>query len=216
MANAYDAGAANLPFATFRTHPGSLTEVNRHYRTITCPFTGEVLTAVPALRPDVTIVHAQKADREGNVLVEGIIGVQKEAVLAARRGVVTVEEIVDTFEGTPVNACILPRWALSAVAVVPGGAFPSYAFGYYARDNAFYKAWDDISRSRDAFLAWIDNQRQAGGARGLRRARPARRMTPRRTPATRSSSSRPHAPWATTTSVSWGSGSRPPPAIWRG
>ena len=99
MANAYDAGAANLPFAALRTHPGGLADVNPRYRTVTCPFTGETLVAVPALRPDVTIIHAQKADREGNVLIEGIIGVQKEAVLAARRAVVTVEEVVDSFEG---------------------------------------------------------------------------------------------------------------------
>jgi glutaconate CoA-transferase, subunit A len=156
MANAYDAGAANLPFAMFRTYPGSLAEVNPHYRTVTCPFTGETLVAVPALRPDVTIIHAQKADREGNVLIEGIIGVQKEAVLAARRAVVTVEEVVDSFDDRHINACILPRWTIAAISVVPGGAFPSYAFGYYARDNAFYRAWDEISRTRDGFRAWID------------------------------------------------------------
>ena len=156
MANAYDAGAANLPFAMFRTHPGSLAEVNPHYRTVECPFTGETLVAVPALRPDVTVIHAQKADAAGNVLVEGIIGVQKEAVLAARRAVVTVEEVVDDFDGQPVNACILPHWTIDAIAVVPGGAFPSYAFGYYPRDNTFYREWDVISRTRDGFSAWID------------------------------------------------------------
>jgi glutaconate CoA-transferase subunit A len=156
MASAYDAGAANLPFAMFRTHPGSLSEVNPHYRTVACPFTGETLVAVPALRPDVTVIHAQKADAEGNILVEGIIGVQKEAVLAARRAVVTVEEVVDDFDGQPTNACILPHWTIDAIAVVPGGAFPSYAFGYYPRDNAFYREWDVISRTRDGFSAWID------------------------------------------------------------
>jgi glutaconate CoA-transferase subunit A len=163
MANAYDAGAANLPFAMLRTHAGTLTEVNPHYRTVTCPFTGETLTAVPALRPDVTIVHAQKADREGNVLLEGIIGVQKEAVLAATRAVVTVEEVVETFAGRHVNACILPRWTIAAIAVVPGGAFPSYAFGYYARDNAFYKAWDEISRTRESFTGWMDEHVMQAG-----------------------------------------------------
>ncbi len=156
LANAYDAGAANLPFAMFRTHPGSLSEVNPHYRAVACPFTGETLVAVPALRPDVTVIHAQKADAEGNVLVEGIIGVQKEAVLAARRAVVTVEEVVDSLDGQHPNACILPRWTIDAIAVVPGGAFPSYAFGYYARDNAFYREWDAISRTRDGFSAWVD------------------------------------------------------------
>jgi len=173
MANAYDAGAANLPFAALRTHAGSLTDVNPGYRTVTRPFTREMPTAVPALRPDVTIIHAQKADREGNVLVEGIIGVQKEAVLAAKRAVVTVEEVVDTLEGSYPNACILPRWTLSAIAVVPGGAFPSYAFGYYTRDNAFYKAWDAISRTRESFSAWLDEHvirsgPEAFAARGRR------------------------------------------------
>jgi glutaconate CoA-transferase subunit A len=156
MANAYDAGAANIPFAVLRTHPGTLADVNPGYRQITCPFTGEVLTAVPALRPDVAIVHAQRADREGNVLIEGIVGVQKEAVLAARRAVVTVEEVVERFGDRSPNACILPRWTLSAIAVVPGGAFPSYAFGYYPRDNAFYRGWDEIARTRERFTAWLD------------------------------------------------------------
>ena len=156
MAAAYDAGAANIPFATIRTHAGSLTEANPHYRTVVCPFTGETLTAVPALRPDVTIIHAQKADREGNVLIAGIIGVQKEAALAARRVVVTVEEVVDGFDGAGVNACILPRWTIEAISIVPRGALPSYAFGYYARDNAFYQQWEEISRTRDGFTAWLD------------------------------------------------------------
>jgi glutaconate CoA-transferase subunit A len=157
MANAYDAGAANLPFATLRPSGGSLPRVNPNYRTVTCPFTGEALTAVPALRPDVTVVHAQKADRLGNVLIEGIIGVQKAAVLAARRALVTVEEVVDRFEATHPNACILPAWTVTAIACVPGGARPSYAHGYYDRDNTFYRDWDGISRDRRAFLAWIDH-----------------------------------------------------------
>jgi glutaconate CoA-transferase, subunit A len=156
LANAYDAGAARLPFATFRGCPGDLAKVNPRYATVTCPFTGEQLTAVPAMRPDVTIIHAQRADRAGNVLVEGIIGVQKEAVLAASRSIVTVEAIVDELESGSPNACILPHWTIGAIAHVPGGAFPSYAFGYYPRDNAFYLAWDAISRDRDAFRAWID------------------------------------------------------------
>jgi glutaconate CoA-transferase subunit A len=163
MANAYDAGAANLPFAAFRTYPGGLADVNARYRSVTCPFTGEKLVAVPALRPDVTIVHAQKADREGNVLIEGIIGVQKEAVLAARRSVITVEEVVDSFEGRHPNACILPRWTVGAIAVVPGGAFPSYALGYYARDNAFYRSWDEISRTREGFGSWLDEHVMRSG-----------------------------------------------------
>jgi glutaconate CoA-transferase subunit A len=158
LANAYDAGAARLPFAAFRGSPGDLARVNPKYRTIACPFTGESLTAVPAMHPDVAIIHAQRADRQGNIMVDGIIGVQKEAVLAAARSIVTVEEMVETFDSAPANACILPHWAVGAIAVVPGGAFPSYAYGYYQRSNAFYLAWDAISRDRDTFRVWIDEQ----------------------------------------------------------
>jgi glutaconate CoA-transferase subunit A len=156
MAHAYEAGAAHIPFAVLRGQPGGLAAVNPNIRTVTCPFTSEVLTAVPALRPDVGIIHAQRADREGNVLVEGIVGVQKEAILSARRSVVTVEEVVDSLRGGHPNACILPHWTVNAIAVVPGGASPSYTHGYYTRDNAFYSAWDRISRTRETFAAWID------------------------------------------------------------
>ena len=156
MAHAYAAGAANMPAAFFRGYVGSdLAAVNPNVRFIDCPFTGERLAAVPAHRPDVAIVHAQKADREGNVLLEGIVGVQKEAVLAARRSLVTVEEVVDALPRTSPNAVVLPSWTVTAIAVAPGGAKPSYAHGYYARDNAFYVAWDAISRDRGAFQAWI-------------------------------------------------------------
>lgn len=155
MANAYVAGASNLPFALLRGYTGSdLPKVNPNIRFVECPFTGEKLAAIPAVRPDVTVIHAQKADRRGNVLLWGILGVQKEAVLAARRSIVTVEEIVDDLEAPP-NACVLPSWALSAVCPVPGGAYPSYAQGYSERDNRFYKAWDPIARSRDDFRAWM-------------------------------------------------------------
>lgn len=157
MANAYAAGAAGLPCAIFRGYRGSdLARVNPNIKTITCPFTGEELAAVPSHRPDVSIVHAQKADRAGNVLFEGIVGVQKEAVLAAKRAIVTVEEIVDRFEGVGTNAAILPSWTIDAIVEVPGGAHPSYAHGYYARDNAFYVGWDAIARDRDRFREWID------------------------------------------------------------
>ena len=156
MAHAYAAGASNMPAAFFRGYVGSdLAAVNPNVRFIDCPFTGERLAAVPALRPDVAIVHAQKADREGNVLLEGIVGVQKEAVLAARRSLVTVEEIVDALPRTHPNAIVLPSWTVTAIAVAPGGAKPSYAHGYYGRDNAFYVAWDAISRDRGTFQAWI-------------------------------------------------------------
>lgn len=156
MANAYEAGAANLPFAVFRGYIGAdLPKVNPRIKNVTCPFTGEVLAAVPAIRPDVTIIHALKADREGNVLLEGITGVQKEAVLAAKRSIITVEEIVADFGPRNANAVILPHWTVGAIAHVPGGSFPSYAQGYTRRDNAFYIGWDAIARDRDAFLAWM-------------------------------------------------------------
>ena len=156
MANAYEAGAAGLPLAVFRGYIGAdLPKVNPNIRSITCPFTGETLAAVPSIRPDVAIIHALRADRAGNVLLEGIVGVQKEAVLAARRSIVTVEEIVEDFGPRNANAVILPAWTIGAVVCVPGGAHPSYAHGYYKRDNAYYKAWDAISRERDSFLSWI-------------------------------------------------------------
>jgi glutaconate CoA-transferase subunit A len=159
MAHAYAAGAAGLPCAVFRGYLGSeLTKVNPNIRSITCPFSGEQLAAVPALRPDVTIIHAQRADRRGNVLVSGIVGVQKEAVLAASRAIVTVEEVVDDLGTTGTNAVVLPSWTVHAIAIVPGGARPSYAHGYYARDNAFYTEWDAIARDRDRFRRWVDER----------------------------------------------------------
>jgi glutaconate CoA-transferase subunit A len=156
MANAYEAGAANLPFAVFRGYKGvDLPKVNPNIRSIECPFTGETLAAVPAIRPDVAIIHAQRADKAGNVLIEGIVGVQKQAVLAAKRAIVTVEEIVDDLAAPSCNSVILPAWTVSAIAHVPGGAFPSYAQGYYKRSNEFYKTWDAIARDRDTFTRWI-------------------------------------------------------------
>jgi glutaconate CoA-transferase, subunit A len=157
MANRYAAGAAGLPFAILRGYVG--TDLVRHTPTIgtvTCPFTGEVLTAVAALNPDVAVIHAQRADRRGNVQLWGITGVQKEAVLAARRSLVTVEEIVDEIDPRP-GAVVLPSWVITAVAEVPRGAHPSYAQGYYKRDNAYYRAWDAISRDRETFRRWLDS-----------------------------------------------------------
>jgi glutaconate CoA-transferase subunit A len=155
LANAYVAGAANLPFAVFRGYAGSdLAQVNDRIRTVACPFTGESFAATPSVRPDVTVIHAQRADSKGNVLLWGILGVQKEAVLAAKRAVVTVEQRVHSLDAPP-NACILPGWVVTAVCEVPRGATPSYAHGYYERDNAFYRAWDRISRDRELFTAWV-------------------------------------------------------------
>ena len=155
MANRYVAGASGLPFAVLRGYVGTdLPGQTATIRAITCPFTGETLTALPALRPDVTIVHAQRADPDGNVQMWGITGVQKEAVLAARRSLVTVEELVDELAPVP-GGVVLPSWVVTLVSVVPGGAHPSYAQGYSSRDNGFYLAWDQVSRDRDRFLAWM-------------------------------------------------------------
>ncbi len=156
MANRYVAGASNLPFAVLRGYVGTdLPKVTSTIKPITCPFTGEELMAVPALNPDVAIVHAQQADRKGNVALWGITGIQKEAVLSARRAIVTVEEVVEAFEARPFQI-VLPSVAVDAIAVVPHGAHPSYAHGYYDRDNAFYEAWDPISRDRERFREWME------------------------------------------------------------
>ncbi|MFF8841694.1 CoA transferase subunit A [Streptomyces sp. NPDC015127] len=156
MANRYAAGAARLPFAVLRGYRGSdIGTRTRTVSTVTCPFTGEELAAVAAINPDVTVIHAQQADRDGNVQLWGLAGVQKEAVLAADRVLVTVEEIVDRLEPVP-GGVVLPGWVIDAVALVPGGAHPSYAAGYSERDNDFYKAWDPIARDRDVFRQWIE------------------------------------------------------------
>ena len=166
MACAFEAGASGLPLAVLRGYIGSdLPQVNDQIRFIECPFTGERLAAVPSIRPDTSIVHAQKADRHGNVLVEGIVGVQKEAVMAAKHAIVTVEEVVDELDTHP-NACVIPGWVIDAVVEAPGGARPSYTHGYYGRSNRFYKDWDAIARDRDAFNIWLeDNVYADEGAR---------------------------------------------------
>jgi glutaconate CoA-transferase subunit A len=156
MANRYLAGASGLPFAVLRGYVGTdLPAQTDTIKPITCPLTGEVLTAVPALSPDVTIIHAQRADRKGNVQMWGILGVQKEAVLAAKRSLITVEEIVDSLDPKP-QEVVLPSFATTYVAVAPGGSHPSYAQGYSLRDNAFYTEWDAISKDRDSFLRWME------------------------------------------------------------
>lgn len=156
MASRYQSGASGLPFAVLRGYVGSdLKKYNHNIKEIQCPFTGENLIATPSINPDVTVIHAQKADKQGNILIQGIIGVQKEAVLSAKTSIVTVEEVVDHLDA-PMNACILPHWVVTAICVVPGGAHPSYAHGYYDRDNAFCKAWDGIARDRETFQAWIE------------------------------------------------------------
>ena len=155
MANRYVAGASNLPFAVLRGYVGTdLPEVTSTIASIMCPFTGEELMAVPALNPDVTVIHAQQADRRGNVAIWGISGIQKEAALSAKRVIATVEEIVDEFEPRPFQI-VLPSVTVNAIAVEPKGAHPSYADGFYDRDNDFYASWDPIGRDREHFGEWM-------------------------------------------------------------
>jgi glutaconate CoA-transferase, subunit A len=156
MANRFAAGAANLPFAVMRGYVGTDLMARTSVQPIVCPFTGEELVAVPALRPDAAIVHAQEADRQGNVQLWGIPGVQKEAVLAAKRSLVTVERIVDELEPRP-GAVVIPGWVIDGVAHAPGGSKPSYSLGITDRDNDFYKYWDEVSRDRDAFIQWMNS-----------------------------------------------------------
>jgi glutaconate CoA-transferase, subunit A len=163
MAAAYAAGATRLPFGVVRGYAGTDLAERTRVAWITCPFTGEDVAAVPAIRPDVGIVHAQRADQAGNVQLWGIGGVQKEVVLASTRSLVTVEEVVPELEPRP-GAIVLPGWTITAVSVAPGGAHPSYAHGYYERDNDFYVRWDGISRDRDGFRSWMETHVLANGS----------------------------------------------------
>jgi glutaconate CoA-transferase subunit A len=154
----YQAGAADLPFFPLRSYAGSdLPRLNPQIRTVADPFGGPDIHVVPPLKPDVTILHAQRADRLGNVQMWGIVGASQEAAFAARRVIVTVEEVVDddVVRADP-NRTLLPAHAVDAVVEVPGGAHPSYAQGHYVRDNAFYRDWTAISRDRDALVPWLD------------------------------------------------------------
>lgn len=155
MAAAYCAGAARLPFGMLRSYNADLQAVNSELASVRCPYTGEQISTVPALNPDVTILHAQRADRIGNVEIRGILGAQKEAALAASALIVTVEEIVEELPPA-MNAIVLPHWIVGAISHVRGGAYPSYAHGLYGRDNDFYKRWDTIARDRETFRAWME------------------------------------------------------------
>ncbi|MBM5810888.1 MAG: CoA transferase subunit A [Gammaproteobacteria bacterium] len=156
MAAAWRAGAARLPFGMLRGYAGTdLPAHNPRIRTVRCPYTGEELATVPALNPDVTILHAQRADRAGNVAITGIIGAQREAAFAATKLLVSVEEIVNELPPA-MNGVLLPQFIVTAIALVPGGAWPSYAQGLYARDNDFYQRWDAIARDRARFTAWME------------------------------------------------------------
>jgi glutaconate CoA-transferase subunit A len=151
MANRYAAGAAKLPFAVLRGYAGTDLVAHTTVGFVDCPFTGERLAAVAALAPDVAIVHAQEADGNGNVQMWGIPGVQK------------VERIVDQLQPRP-GAVVLPGWALDVVALAPGGSQPSYSQGITLRDNDFYRDWDEISRDRERFSAWMEEHVLAGVA----------------------------------------------------
>jgi len=157
MAVAYQAGASGLPCGLMTRYAD--TDLRRvpdaPIRTIECPFTGAALSAIPAINPDVTILHAQQVDGAGNVLIRGILGAAKEAAMAAGCLLVTVEERVERF-AADMNAVVLPAAIVTAVSVVPGGAYPSYAHGCYSRDNRFYMEWDEISRERAVFGAWME------------------------------------------------------------
>ncbi len=152
------AGASNLPFFPTRNYPGTdLTGVNPDIRRVRSPYSDEELWCVPALNPDVTIVHAQRADAEGNTQIWGLYGVQKEAAFASKRVIVTVEEIVDAavIRSDP-NRTLIPGTIVSAVVREPFGAHPSFVQGGYDRDNDFYVEWDAISRDEESFAKYLD------------------------------------------------------------
>lgn len=152
------AGASGLPFMHLRNYRGTdLARVNARIRSLECPFTGEKLAAVPALRPDVGIVHAQRADRHGDTQVWGLVGVQKEIAFASKKLIVVVEELVDedVVRSDP-NRTLVPGLVVDAVVEEPWGAHPSYAQGYYDRDNDFYVEWDRVSREAHALAAYLE------------------------------------------------------------
>jgi glutaconate CoA-transferase subunit A len=151
----YVAGASGLPFGVLRAYQGTgLEGRSDSMASVRCPFTGEDVAAVAALNPDVAVIHAQQSDREGNVQLWGLTGVQKEAVLAARASIVTVEELVEELVQQP-GGVVLPHWVVGAVVHVPGGSHPSYAAGFSERDNDFYLQWDRVSRDRSTFTSWM-------------------------------------------------------------
>jgi glutaconate CoA-transferase subunit A len=158
MISRLQAGGAGLPFMPMNpTAAVDLEKANPNYRRVTDPYSGGEVVVVPALNPDVAIVHAQRADKDGNAHIWGIIGEQKEAAFAADRVILTAEEIVDeeVIRSDP-NRTLIPGMVVDAVCHVPYCSHPSYTQGYYDRDNEFYLAWDKISATREAALAWLD------------------------------------------------------------
>ena len=156
MAARYSAGASGLPFGILHGYEGTDLREHTNVATVTSPFDGREVTVVPAINPDLAVIHAQQADRKGNVGLWGITGVQREIALASASVLVTVEEVVDTIELRGPNGAILPSWTVDAVVEVPRGSHPSYSMGYTERDNAFYTKWDAISRDRDMFERWVE------------------------------------------------------------
>jgi glutaconate CoA-transferase subunit A len=158
MVGRYTAGAYRLPFFPLRSYKGSdLPQVNPRIRFVASPYGDEEIAVVPPLNPDVTIVHAPRADRSGNTQLWGLLGVQKEAAFAARRVIVVVEEIVETnvIRSDP-NRTVIPDLVVDAVVHEPYGAHPSYVQGYYDRDNEFYLRWYDITKEQASTEAWLD------------------------------------------------------------
>lgn len=157
LTNKYVAGASGLPFTVMRGYQGSdLFKNTSGVVEINSPFSDEVLTAVSAINPDLTILHAQQADMAGNVMLWGITGVAREAVFAAKKVLITVEEIVESFK-PKFNSMIIPNIQINAISLAPKGAWPSYASGYYERDNSAYIAWDKIAKDRESFLRWLED-----------------------------------------------------------
>ncbi len=152
------AGASKLPFAALRTFTGSdLPRVNPAIREVVCPYSGERIPTVPALNPDVAIVHVQRASADGSAQVWGLLGVQKEAAFAAKRVIVVAEQIVDesVVRADP-NRTLLPGFVVDAVVHEPWGCHPSYAQGYYDRDNDYYVGWGEIAGERATLERWLD------------------------------------------------------------
>jgi len=156
LAVAFAAGAARLPFGILRGDPrNDLFKYTPAFAPMACLFTGEGVTAVRAIRPDVTVIHAQRADKHGNVQLWGIVGIQKEAVLAAERVIVTVEELCEQIEPVT-NGMVIPSWVIHAIVQLSGGARPSYVDGYYGRNDESYREWDTVARDREQFLQWME------------------------------------------------------------
>jgi len=158
MISSLQAGATGLPFMPMNlTAAVDLEKVNPAYRSVIDPYTGNQVVVVPPLKPDVAIVHVQRADAEGNAHIWGILGEQKEAAFAAQRVILTCEEIVDesVIRSDP-NRTLIPSFIVDAVCLVPYCCHPSYTQGYYDRDNAFYLQWDEISKSGEVVKDWLD------------------------------------------------------------